>query len=312
MGVEADVRGAAVRVAGLGVCCFPRGSQGAGPIQKPTSPEWPMRPRPKRPCGRNLVSGLGLANRRPTRPDVRGVWLYASPPADARCDGRGLVPAQEAGGTAARAGDRGEARDRRRGVASFCRGDTRGQPHSRAPRTSTSTPNSNPTCRWSPPGRCPALATPGSACVPPSRPGEPRLGRRAPAPAPISSFTPHTPPAVACTCVRCAWRLRRRRRGGLGRGSGDAQGVRERAGACGWAGGRACARARAVWCWARGNAPSEPLDLSPGALRLRAAAPSPRARQAPYNPPHTWHLACRSPGGGWPCPRAPVLQGRCI
>jgi hypothetical protein len=87
LGVEVDVRGAAVRVAGLGVCCFPRGSQGAGPIQKPTSTEWPMRPRPKRPCGRNLVSGLGLANRRPTRPDVRGVWLYASPPTDARCDG---------------------------------------------------------------------------------------------------------------------------------------------------------------------------------------------------------------------------------
>ena len=277
-----------------------------------------MRPRPKRPCGRNLVSGLGLVNRGQL---ARTCVCVACGCGCTHCP----RPTPGATGAGASAGSRGHSSTDRRqrgdegqaqGRCVLCstNGDTRGQPHSRAPRTSTSTPNSNPTCRRPPPGRCPAappppappppprrwrrppccpaLATPGSACVPPSRPGEPRHGRGTPAPAPISSFTPHTPPAVACTCVRCAWRLRRRRRGGLGRGSGDAQGVRERAGACGWAGGRACARA--VWCWARGNAPSEPLDLSPGALRLRAAAPSPRARAPPRARPApalTWRLA---------------------
>ena len=310
MGVEADVRGAAVRVAGLGVCCFPRGSQGAGPIQKPTSPEWPMRPRPKRPCGRNLVSGLGLANRRPTRPDVRGVWLYASPPADARCDGgwcqRRKQGAQQHG--QATEGRRGTGAGELRPFVGVTRAGSRiPVRHARRPQLPTPTPRAV--------GRrqvaAPPSPRPGRRACPPAAPASPAsaAGHRHRHRSPRSRPTPRLPSRARACAVRgvCA-----------GDGAGGWAGVRGTPRGCasaparvaGRAGGRVRVRAR-VWCWARGNAPSEPLDLSPGALRLRAAAPSPRARQAPYNPPHT-HLACRSPGGGWPCPRAPALQGRCI
>ena len=156
-----------------------------------------------------------------------------------------------------------------------------------------------------------SLATPGSACVPPSRPGEPRHGRGAPAPAPISSFTPHTPPAVACTCVRCAWRLRRRRRGGLGRGSGDAQGVRERAGACGWAGGRfanASVSPREMWHETRGihtrgeEFPSRSREVP------RPPATHPRNSYRSANP----HAKFLGPSRQSPSVTADVREARCF